>query len=235
MMRGIDISNWQGGMDLLSVLPNTDFVICKATGGCGFIDSYCDGWIQQCINNNKPWGFYHFGNDINYNDASDEAYFFIQNCWNYFGHGIPILDWEVDSIDTEWVNRFVNIVHSETGIWCWIYGNAWRFNEDVEQNCGRWVASYPSSLVYPSIYCDLPEPPTVNGLMCAWQFASDCQVEGYNGNLDGNIFYGDEEAWAKYAGYWTDYIKPQPEPEPIIEPKIIIVENDKYKITIEEK
>ena len=227
-MRGIDISSWQAGINLPAVLPNIDFCIIKATGGVSYVNPYCDKWVQTCINSDKPWGFYHFGHDMGNAEAYDEADFFLRNCKNYFGHGIPILDWERDSIDAEWVNTFVNIIHSETGIWCWIYGNAWRFTEEVEQNCGRWIASYPNSLCYPNLYCDLPEPPTCNGLMCAWQFASDCKVPGYNLNLDGSIFYGDEEAWYKYAGCWND-VKPEPEPEKYV------FENDKFIITVERK
>lgn len=203
-LRGIDISSWQGdgNIDMNVILPQCDFMISKATGGTHYVNPYCDGFIEKAKENGKPWGFYHYGNEDGiYCQAFDEAMYFIQNCYNYFGHGIPILDWERDSIDASWVNTFVNIVHSETGIWPWIYGNAWRFTPEVEQNCGRWVASYPSSLLYPNLRVELPEPPEVDGLMCAWQFASDGRIAGYDGNLDFSIFYGDEDAWGRYAGY----------------------------------
>lgn len=59
MVRFIDISNWQGGIDLPALLPNLDGVVCKATEGSTFVDPYCDGWVQQCINAGKSWGFYH--------------------------------------------------------------------------------------------------------------------------------------------------------------------------------
>ena len=212
-MRGIDISSWQAGINLPACMDDFDFCIIKATGGTAYVNPYCDTWVQECIKAGKPWGFYHFGNDNGYNSASDEARFFIENCWNYFGHGIPILDWEVNDINAEWVNTFVNIVHSETGIWCWVYGNPWRFNQGgVEPNCGRWIASYPD-MYRPSIYAELPECPSCDGLVCAWQFASDSWLPHYGGNLDASVFFGNEEAWAKYAGYWID-IKPEPEPQP---------------------
>ena len=37
-MRGIDISNWQAGIDLTKI--DFDFVICKSTDGIGFVDKY---------------------------------------------------------------------------------------------------------------------------------------------------------------------------------------------------
>lgn len=199
MLRGIDISNWQAGINLDWILPKIDFCIVKATGGNAFVDQYCDMWIQQCIENGKPWGFYHFGNDTGYSDAETEARFFLDNCRNYFGHGIPALDWEVNSINSAWVNRFVNIIHNETGVWPWIYANAWRITPDVEQNCGRWIASYPSELWQPDLYCELPAPPECDGIMAAWQFCSDCRIADYPNNLDANIFYGDAAAWQAYA------------------------------------
>lgn len=228
-MRGIDISNWQAG--LIPSALDIDFCICKATGGTHFVDPSCDGFIQNCIQHSIPWGFYHFANDGIYSDPSDEARFFISNCDNYFCHGIPILDWEVD-VDVNWVNRFVNIVHSETGIWPWIYANPWRFNQgSVESNCMRWVASYPD-WYRPPLRMELPDPPETDGLVGAWQFASDGQVDGYDGNLDVDVFYGDLTAWCKYGGI---AIKPKPQPEPQPEPQRHIMEDDDYKITIERK
>lgn len=223
-MRGIDVSNWQEGL-VPSSLP-IDFCIAKATGGTHFVDPCCDGFVQDCIASGIPFGFYHFANDGAYSEAYDEALFFIENCKGYFGKGIPVLDWEVD-VDIEWVNTFVNIVHSETGIWPWIYANPWRFNQGgVEANCMRWVASYPD-WYKPSLRCDLPEPPEADGLVGAWQFASDGQVDGYDGNLDVNVFYGDVEAWNKYAGVSA----PAPEPTPDVH----VMEDGEYKVTIERR
>ena len=39
MIRFIDISNHQKGMDLSKVLPSVGGVICKATEGTGFVDA----------------------------------------------------------------------------------------------------------------------------------------------------------------------------------------------------
>lgn len=44
-LNGIDISNHQAGLDLAKV--SADFVICKATEGTGFVDPYCNGFIQR--------------------------------------------------------------------------------------------------------------------------------------------------------------------------------------------
>lgn len=200
-MKFIDISNWQAGLNVASVVKNGGLgaVIVKATEGVGFVDKSCDGFVQQCISNGIRFGFYHFARN---NDAAAEAEFFRKNTTGYEGKGIPVLDWE-DGQSIAWVNKFVERYHELTGVWPWVYGNAWRFNQGtVNTNCGRWVAGYPSNGITDINYglnndCAY----TVNnGLVCAWQFSSSVRISGYSGNLDGDVFYGDATAWDKYAG-----------------------------------
>lgn len=208
MLNFIDISSHQGDIDL-SVLP-IDAVIIKATEATSYVNPYCDSKVQQAKQLGLPWGFYHFAQD---GSPEAEADYFIQNCEGYFGEGIPVLDWEVNQ-SVDWVNRFVARVHEVKGIWCVIYGNPWRFNQGgVEQNCGRWVASYLSHLLYPNFDADEGECPDTDGLVCAWQFASDGRLNGYDGNLDLNRFYGDKGAWAAYAGAKV-VLDPEPAPQP---------------------
>ena len=231
-LQGIDISNWQSGIDIDEALDAVDFCIMKATGGTHFVDGYCDEWVQACISKGKLWGFYHFANDGYYSNARDEADFFYANCQNYFYHGIPILDWEVD-VDSDWVNEFVNRIHELTGVWCWIYGNAWRFsNGDVEPNCGRWVAAYPGWIFHPQPGFNPGEPPECDGLVCAWQYASDGDIPGYYGNVDMDIYYGDEKSWGLYANPNDD----EPEPMPIPPEKDEwVLENAEWIVTIRRK
>ena len=208
MLNFIDISSHQGDIDL-SVLP-IDAVIIKATEATSYVNPYCDSKVQQAKQLGLPWGFYHFAQD---GSPEAEADYFIQNCEGYFGEGIPVLDWEVNQ-SVDWVNRFVARIHEVKGIWCVIYGNPWRFNQGgVEQNCGRWVASYPSHLLYPNFDADVGECPDTDGLVCSWQFASDGRLNGYDGNLDLNRFYGDKGAWAAYAGAKVA-LDPEPAPQP---------------------
>ena len=200
-MKFIDISNWQAGLNVASVVKNGGLgaVIVKATEGVGFVDKSCDGFVQQCISNGIRFGFYHFARN---NDAAAEAEFFRKNTTGYEGKGIPVLDWE-DGQSIAWVNKFVERYHELTGVWPWVYGNAWRFNQGtVNTNCGRWVAGYPSNGITDINYglnndCAYK---VNNGLVCAWQFSSSVRISGYSGNLDGDVFYGDAAAWDKYAG-----------------------------------
>lgn len=231
MMRFIDISNWQGGIDLPALLPNVDGVVCKATEGATFVDPYCDGWVQQCINAGKPWGFYHFAGS---GGAIEEATHFIQNTTNYFEQGIPVLDWEGNQ-SVDWVNEFVAEVYSSTHVWPWIYGNPWRFNQGgVEPNCARWVAEYPAVSSPSFEQAKSWECPEAEGNVVAWQFCSDGRVSGYNGNLDLSVLYGTENQWRAYAnGDNRDSSTASGNADSNV--SATVLENDEYKITIERK
>lgn len=213
-MKFIDISNWQAGLDVASVARNGGLggIIVKATEGIGFVDKSCDKFVQQAVAAGIPFGFYHFGRN---NDASAEAEFFRNNTKGYEGKGIPILDWEADQ-SVAWVNEFVEKYHALTGVWPWVYANPWRFRQGtVNENCGRWVAGYPSNGITDINYGTangLPASYNV-GCVCAWQFSSSVRIPGYAGNLDGDVFYGDAAAWAKYANP-NGAAHPQPAPQP---------------------
>ena len=212
MLKGIDISNWQAGL-IPHKLP-IDFCICKATEGIGFVDRYCDGFIQDCINHNILWGFYHFNST---NDPVAEANFFVDNTRNYFGHGIPILDYEVaNADDCTWVEQFMVKVHELTGVWCMLYTAAsWipSFSDSawLPQTCGLWVAGYP----YPAtdwVDDDMPYGIYPWEFCAIWQFTSSLQIAPAFGGIDGDIAYMDAAAWMKYAGSSS---APAPDPAPV--------------------
>ena len=194
MLNFLDTSNWQGGYN--PALTGTDAVIVKATEGTNFVDPYCDNIVQQAISSDMPWGFYHVAG---YGDAIEEATFFIQNTLSYFGHGIPVLDWEGNQ-SVEWVNEFVSEVYSSTHVWPWIYANPWRFNQGgVNSNCARWVASYPDVASPTWSQAQGWECPSADGNVVAWQFCSDGRVDGIEGDVDLDLFYGTADQWRAYA------------------------------------
>lgn len=224
MMRGIDISNWQSGTNI--PFTSVDFVICKATEGTGFVDAYCDGWVQSAKANGLSWGFYHFAGTGN---AISEADWFIGNCEGYFYEGVPVLDWE-GAQSVQWANDFVRRVHDMTGVWPWIYARPEYFNQGgVEANCARWVAEWPN-VTSPTF--DMAQtwlPSETDGNVVAWQFCSDGYVAGC-GPLDCNLYYGDAASWALYAKGDRDQV-----PGENLPGTVHVLEDSDYKVTIEEK
>lgn len=217
MLNGIDISSHQGDIDL-GALEGVDFVIVKATEGDGYVNPWCDPKVQWCIDNDVLWGFYGW---IKPNiDPVAQADYFVDNCLNYFGHGIPCVDWEEggpsrSARDPRAVNSFARRVHERTGTWPLIYSwNHW-FDGDVEPSCGRWICNYPP-VTRPGFGYNADVPET-NGLVAIWQYASDGRIPGYDGDLDVNHFYGDRAAWFAYVH--AEPASPVPEPEPEPEPE----------------
>lgn len=198
MLYGIDISNHQGGLELSA--DDADFYVMKATEGTSYVDRCCDPWVQWCIANDKPWGFYHFMRD---NGGTAEAEFFYTNTRNYLTHGIPILDFEDTSLSTEDGEAFVWRLHELTNVWPLVYANSdfinnrgYFSNSWVRDKCGLWLAGYPSRRTgWPG---DASCPYGHDGWTLAmWQFTSSLSFGGMS--VDGDVFYGDEEAWGRYA------------------------------------
>ena len=198
-MRGIDISNWQAG--LVPSRLAIDFCIVKATEGLGYVDPCCDGFVQDCIDYRLPWGFYHFARE---NDPAAEARYFVENCRNYFGHGIPVLDYETDNAnDRQWAETFCQTVYNLVAVWPMVYMSASYlprfYGSWLPEKCGLWLAGYPAPVTYWTAN-EMPYSTAPWEFAAIWQFTSSLQLVGYDGNLDGNIAYMDANAWAKYAG-----------------------------------
>ena len=187
------------GGDFPSALE-IDFCICKATEGINFVDQYCNGFIEDCKSSKKLWGFYHFNGQ---NNPEDEAQFFYDNCKNYFGYGIPVLDYEVETWnDREWAERFMQKVHELSGIWPMLYTSAsWLqkfYGSWLPEKCGLWLAGYPYTMTTWTDD-DIPYDISPWSVVAIWQFTSNLILPGYWNRLDGDIAYMDEKAWMKYA------------------------------------
>lgn len=196
MMKGIDISNWQQGFDLSLARP--EFAIMKATEGLTFIDKCCDGFVQDAINLDIPFGYYHFARS---NDAEAEASFFYEQTKWYTGKGIPVLDLEVPN-GNAWAETFCKKFYKLSGVKPWFYASSDYINNKgygttwLRENCGLWLAGYPKKYTtYPdSFKCPYKHD---GWTLAAWQF-TDCLATG-GMEVDANFFYGDKIAWDKYA------------------------------------
>lgn len=207
-MRGIDISNWQSGLQPSKL--DIEFCICKATEGTYFTDKYCDSWVQDCLKHKIPFGFYHFAGK---GTAKSEAEYFVNECRGYFGKGIPVLDYEVDkSNNVKWCETFLKTVHDKMGVWPLLYISASRcseyMNSWIPEKCGLWVAGYPYTITEWT-YDVMPYDVTPWDCAAIWQFTSQLIIHGYVGKLDGDIAYMDKNAWAKYVGNPLIVVKPE--------------------------
>ena len=217
VMRGIDISKWQSGIDLSAV--NADFVIVKATEGIGYVDKSCDGFFQKALSLGKKLGFYHFARPTN--DPVREADFFYNNCRGYFGKGIPILDWESgNTSNVAWAKRWLDRVYQLSGVKPVIYMsesvvNANNWSAVATADYGLWVAKYrDNNPDYNYNMANAGSRPKVKWwkFYCMWQWTSTGRLNGYGGYLDCDVFYGDQSTWDAYVGKSTSSTKLQTKP-----------------------
>lgn len=200
VLKGIDISNWQAGFDISAAQPG--FVIAKATEGTTYVDRCCDGFIQDCIKHDIPFGFYHFARS---NDAAAEAKFFYENTRGYIGKGIPVLDFEVPNSNS-WLETWCKTFYGLSGVRPWVYMSSDYINNRgygtpwVKSNCDLWLAGYPRAYTsYPSHDCPYRH---AGWTLAAWQFTSSLAMGGMS--VDGDFFYGDRTAWDRYVGSGQD-------------------------------
>lgn len=197
-IRGIDVSSHNGapfnGATEASYQVS-DFVIAKTTQGTGYVNPCANYAIDRAKADGKLWGFYHYAGG---GDARAEADYFHEHSKDFFGQGIPVLDWEGYQNaawgSRTWCREFVDRIHELTGVWCMVYtgleGCVHAANcADV---CALWFAGYPvgaDSWDVPSFPYTIPEPWSGYTI---WQFTS-------GGGVDRNVSPLDAGGWMRIA------------------------------------
>ena len=152
-MQGIDMSNWQCGIDIANT--QADFVVVGTTWGTGQVYNNClvsgvntdaNRMIAQAQASGKKFGLYHYAMGGN---PEAEAQFFYRNTSNYWRHGIVALDWEMDDNpawgDWDWVRRFMaECERLSGGVKPLLYTGpvAGTIPGDIRANYGLWIAQY---------------------------------------------------------------------------------------------
>lgn len=215
----IDVSSWQTGINVTT--SGAQIVVAKATEGIGYVNPDCDRVVQDALAAGQGVGVYHFAHTEN--NAVSEANYFIDHTRGYIGKGIvPILDWEPSAPwDTGWALAWLRTVEAAWGTKPIIYTNQYTENSYdwstvVAGNYGLWIAAY--TLGYTPIYGFNPPStqPTLHywPFAVAWQYTSNGHVNGWNGEVDLSVVYGDLNTWHAYAGSEQTAPKPAPQPTP---------------------
>lgn len=214
-LNGIDIASWQGNIDLTTVAA--DFVITKATEGTTYVNPFCDSRYQLAKKAGKLLGVYHYAKN---GDPIAEANFFYNNIKGYVKEAVLFLDYEegLTANSPGWCRKFLDRLKELTGVKGMLYtyeamlkSQNWQTVKDGDY--GLWFASYGANKTKHGY--EQPNAPTVPhwGSPAIYQYSSKTRLAGYGGDLDANVFYGDRETWAKYAGGSVP-TKPNPSPAP---------------------
>lgn len=212
MMYGIDISSAQQHLNLHKI--KCDFVIIKATGGNSYVNPFCNKHYDQAKASKKLIGLYHFAHENHRpKPASVEAKYFIDNIANYVGTGILVLDYEIplnnvkfNQNDVAWIVQFVKYVKQRTKVIPMLYVskslvNTLDLKPVYQQNVGLWFAQYanykPMGFISKPWNDGKGTRPWKYPAM--FQYTSCGRLKGYHGNLDLDIFYGNQKTWKLYA------------------------------------
>lgn len=226
-MNGIDVSNWQRGIDVTQ-MQDVEFVIAKATEGTSYVNPDCDRVYQDAKNSGKKTGVYHFARK---GDAITQAKYFVDHISGYIGHSVLVLDYESSAVDqgVGWAKDWLDAVYNMTGVKPVIYmSNSVIHRYDwssVSEHYSLWNAGYYSG--YNTIYGFVDNPPLRGSLgefydnTVLYQYTSSGRLRGWSENLDLDVFYGDNADWDKLAGYVaSDNYKPS-EPNHKAEDRVV--------------
>ena len=196
-MKGIDISNWQNGINL-SAVP-CDFVIIKATQGTSYVSPDFHRQIEQALSLGKYVGVYHY---IGGQGAKSEAEHFVKTVKPYLKRVLLCLDWEKEQNskfgNTAYLEQVARAVIDMTGVRPLDYASLSGFPWDVarKQNGGTWVAQYAD--MNATGYQDSPWNESAYSCTIR-QYSSKGRLSGWGGDLDLNKAYITGQQWMKYA------------------------------------
>jgi len=216
-LNGIDTSKWQSGLPDATI--NAAFIIFKATEGVGYIDPDCNASYQESKAAGKLLGVYHFARP-DYNDPISEANFFVDNIQGYIGEAMLVLDWECEpKNNVAWAKQWLDHVYARTGVKPVIYMsesvvNSYDWSSVANADYGLWVARYRDNIDdYDYDMTLAGDYPSVNWWAqgyCMWQWTSNGHLAGWGGDLDLDIFFGDDDTWRAYTRAGGAVVAPQP-------------------------
>jgi lysozyme len=206
-LYGIDVSSNQPAG--ICSMVDYDFAIVKATGNPRgysqwYVNPYYEQQVQEAYDRCGCVGLYHFTYG---GDAAEEADFFCDTVSAWVGSAMLVIDYEGDgalSRGREWLRALIGRVRDNTGVNPVVYASSSVIEEQElealcsEEDCSLWSANYWRG--YDTVYGydtdgmrqDVPSS-------ALWQFTSQGRLDGYDGYLDLDVFYGDAGTWGKYC------------------------------------
>lgn len=190
MLKGIDVSRWQGAIDWQAVHVDNAFAFLRATDGYNR-DALLNAHRPKVIQSGLAWGCYHYFRPTL--PGLNQAHAFCLAAGPFVGQLPPILDLEERSAPTDMaqVLAWLSYVESLSKTPPIIYTGpdfATNFLKgDVRlARYPLWVAQYTSAAV-PTV-----PSPWKNWLF--WQNSGHGHNTGVTGNVDTDLFNGDQAA-----------------------------------------
>ena len=190
MIKGIDVSHWQGDIDWGAIPLQYKFAFMKATEGTGFIDDkFSKNWFES---KGILRGAYHFWRYSFDGTAQAEHFFDIVGATGDLGELPPVVDLEDTRAPKggdiairmrQMLQRTEELFGKKpviyTANWWW---SPWTLNNTGFGDYDLWVAHYKT--VYP---WSKPYLPAGWDSWQIWQHSDRGKVAGIGGNVDLNV------------------------------------------------
>lgn len=193
VLRGIDVSKWQGDIDWKKVsMSGIDFAMIRSSFGNMHTDEKLAANVAGCEKYGIPYGFYHYSYADSVEEARKEARFFLSVIKNYSPEYPLVLDIENDHFKSMSRKQVTNIIIAfakeleNAGYYVSIYSFAKFFNDYVDmskiENYDIWIACWGDEERLNSFY---------DGPYGMWQYSATGSVNGIDGDVDLDYAYKD--------------------------------------------
>lgn len=193
VLRGIDVSKWQGDIDWKKVsMSGIDFAMIRSSFGNMHTDEKLAANVAGCEKYGIPYGFYHYSYADSVAEAKKEARFFLSVIKKYSPEYPLVLDIENDHFKSMSRKQVTNIIIAfakeleNAGYYVSIYSFAKFFNDYVDmsqiENYDIWIACWGDEERLNSFY---------DGPYGMWQYSATGSVNGIDGDVDLDYAYKD--------------------------------------------
>ena len=202
VLRGIDVSKWQGDIDWKKVsMSGIDFAMIRSSFGNMHTDEKLAENVAGCEKYGIPYGFYHYSYADSTAEAKKEARYFLSVIKKYNPEYPIVLDIENDHFKSMSRKQVTNIILAfvkeieNAGYYVSIYSFAKFFNDYVDmskiENYDIWIACWGDEERLNSFY---------DGPYGMWQYSATGSVNGIDGEVDLDYAYKDYADRIKKAG-----------------------------------
>ncbi len=198
MLKGCDLSQFQGQPNFDSLKGQVDFVIIRTTYGNGYTDPQFVRNQSEARRVGILLGCYHYSYP-QYNSAQDEANWMLSQLKNIQNDEVIFLDFEEKYTGdvVAWCKTFLDTISANlSGYKPLIYLNlseikSYNWQPVIDANYGLWLADYDGN--------STGTPDTPWPVVAFKQFEDNDQLLGISGNVDGDVFFGDDNAFQAYG------------------------------------
>ena len=191
ILRGIDVSKWQGDINWKKVASSgIDFVMIRSSYGSEHTDEMLKKNVEGCEKYGIDYGFYHYTYAKTADEAKQEAKYFLSRIKNFDPTYPVVLDIEEEYFKKMSRKQVTDIIAAfmteleNAGYYAAVYSYAIFFRDNVDmsriEKYDIWVASWGDEEKLNDSY---------DGHYGMWQYSAIGSVNGIDGEVDLNYAY----------------------------------------------